>query len=187
MTAEWIRSGLDIVLIVLIVIGLIQATRLIWHLAGLRASRAEMERFVKEFNATVLRAEAGIRNLKVAARESGDDLEKLVEKSTAVRDELNFLVASADQLAERLTNSATSASTRTRAEAKPETRKPEMAKAPAPETPATPFATPEAPMAKAAETSKPASVTPIAARREPEPKPSSRAEKELMQALKKLN
>src|SRR5277367_2532641 len=93
---EWIRSGLDLVLILFVGIGVVQATRLIRHLAGLRASREDMRRFVHDFNTTVLRAEAGIRNLKQAARESGDDLEKLVEKSSLVRDELQFIVESAD-------------------------------------------------------------------------------------------
>ena len=64
MMSEWIRAGLDLVLIVMVGVGLVQATRLIRHLAGLRASRAEMERFVREFNATVMRAEAGIKGLR---------------------------------------------------------------------------------------------------------------------------
>ncbi len=106
MWGEWFRAILDIVLIGLVSAGLVQATRLLGHLAGLRASRTEMERFVHEFGATVMRAEKGIRNLKQAARESGDDLEKLVEKSFMVRDELQFIVESADQLAERLTKAA---------------------------------------------------------------------------------
>src|ERR1700752_5346920 len=100
--SEWIRSALDLVLIALVVAGLVQATRLIWHLAGLRQGRIDMERFVREFNATVIRAEAGIKGLRMAARDTGDDLEKLVEKAGMVRDELQYLVESGDQIAERL-------------------------------------------------------------------------------------
>lgn len=198
MLAEWIRSGLDLILIFLVGVGLVQATRLIWHLAGLRASRVEMEHFVRDFNATVLRAEAGIKGLKMAARESGDDLERLVDKSLMVRDELQFIVESADMLAERLTQAASSvvrpdakvseakatpvkadplvAPAEMKVEAKP-APKPEVkvaeAPKPAPAAPPAPIALP--------------TVTPLAVRREPEPKPSSRAEKELMQALQKLN
>jgi pyruvate/2-oxoglutarate dehydrogenase complex dihydrolipoamide acyltransferase (E2) component len=180
---EWIRSGLDLTLIVLVGIGLIQATRLIWHLAGLRASRGDMERFVREFNATVIRAENGVKNLKTTARESGDDLEKLVERAMMVRDELNFIVDSADQLADRLTEAATSVSGIGRLQTKVQDAKnpahaaPATAAAPPPEAAPAPEAPKTAPI-----------VTPLAARREPEAKqPSSRAEKELMQALQKLN
>jgi hypothetical protein len=80
--------------------------RLTRQLAELRASHASMERFVAEFNATVLRAEAGIRGLKNASRESGDDLEKLIEKARLLRDELHFLTESADQIAARLSDKA---------------------------------------------------------------------------------
>jgi len=161
---EWIRSCLDILLIVMVGIGLYQAMRLIKHLAGLRQGRVEMERFVHEFNATVIRAEAGIKGLRQAARDSGDDLEKLVEKALAVRDELQFIVESADQIAERLSHSA---SMMARSEKRPEAAAP---------TPAPEAAKPVA---------KPAS--------EPRPAPSdapstaSRAEKELLQALQKLS
>lgn len=197
MLAEWIRSGLDLILILLVGVGLVQATRLIWHLAGLRASRVEMEHFVRDFNSTVLRAEAGIKGLKMAARESGDDLEKLVEKSTMVRDELQFIVESADQLADRLTAAASSV-VRPQAKAPEvktsEERAPEIKAAPKPASTVTPPLAPPTLPVKAQE--KPAAqtqatpatpVTSLGARREQEAKPASRAEKELMQALQKLN
>ena len=97
---------LDIVLIGLLIAGIRYAMRLTQQLADMRSSRAEMERFVFTFNATVERAEAGIRGLKSAARSSGDDLEGLIEKGQALRDELHFLTESADQIANRLTNMA---------------------------------------------------------------------------------
>ena len=162
---EWIRAGLDLILIGMVAIGLYQAMRLIKHLSGLRQGRVEMERFVHEFNATVIRAEAGIKGLRNAARESGDDLEKLVEKAYMVRDELQFLVESADQIAERLSQSASSAM---RPEKKTEPVKP------APEVKAQPTAAPTI-----------ASVRPADAKETSQP--SSRAEKELLQALQKLS
>jgi hypothetical protein len=162
---EWIRSALDIVLILMVGVGLYQAARLIKHLAGLRQGRVEMERFVRDFNATVIRAEAGIKGLRTAARDSGDDLEKLVEKAHMVRDELHFLVESADGLAERLSQSA---SIVVRPEKKPEPPKPAAAAKPA--------------QAGAA----PAAVARPAEAKE-SPAPSSRAEKELLQALQKLS
>jgi hypothetical protein len=160
----WIGLGLDVTLIAFVALGVVQAVRLIRHLEGLRAGRADMERFVREFNATVMRAEAGIKGLRQAARDSGDDLEKLVEKATLIRDELQFIVESADQIASRLTHGATSAM-------RPATSGGEKTTAANP---------PPAPAEM---------VTPFAAKNPPVPPsgtPPSRAEKELMQALEKL-
>ncbi len=106
---DWLRLALDAILILCVGAGIAQATRLIRHLAVLQQGREDMDRFVREFNATVARAETGLKELRYAARESGDDLEKLVEKAVMVRDELQFLVESADQIAERLSQSATQA------------------------------------------------------------------------------
>src|ERR1700722_8326883 len=95
----WVNLALIVVLIGLIPAGLVQATRLIQHLAGLREGRVDMERFVKEFNAVVIRAEAGIQSLRYAARDSGNDLEKMIEKATMMRDELHIIIESADRIA----------------------------------------------------------------------------------------
>jgi hypothetical protein len=165
-TAEWIQVGLDVVLILFVGIGLIQAGRLLRHLVSLRQSRTDMERFVQEFSSTVLRAEVGIRGLRQAARESGDDLEKLIEKGSMLRDELHFLVESADQIAGRLGETATHAM---RAAEKRDAEK----------TP------PVAEATLVPETKAPEPVAPPA-RKPGTAKPSSRAEKELMQALEKL-
>ena len=54
---RWINLALDVILIALVTAGLVQATRLIRQLSGLQQGRIEMERFVREFNATVMRAE----------------------------------------------------------------------------------------------------------------------------------
>jgi SMC interacting uncharacterized protein involved in chromosome segregation len=161
--AEWIRVALDLILILIVGVGLAQTMRLIKHLMGLQQNRIEMERFVRDFHATVLRAEAGIKNLKSAARESGDDLEKLVEKATLVRDELNFIVESADQLAERITKSASSVA------------RPEQVSA-----------------SKASDTKLAATNEDLSSQNNPsetrgQAAPSSRAEKELLQALQKLS
>ena len=182
---EWLRAALDVVLIAMVAVGLVQAGRLIKHLAGLQESRVEMEKFVRDFSATVYRAEAGIKSLKQAARDSGDDLEKLVQKAVLIRDELNFIVGSADQIAERLSHSASHA-------VKSEDKGPGLSSEPRPKTAAekpsviatvkprnatgaTPTALVSAP------TSSP---QPEAA---PTPQPSSRAEQELLQALQKLS
>jgi hypothetical protein len=172
--SEWIGPLLDLAVIAVVGVGVVQAMRLIRQLSDLRSSRAEMERFVRDFNAAVIRAEVGIRSLRAAARESGDDLEKLVEKAVMVRDELNFIVESADGVAERLSSTTSKA---LHADSSPAPRA-------AVEKPVSPFA---------AETTERASrdmpdvsgVAPLRAK--PESVPSSRAEKELLQALKKMS
>jgi hypothetical protein len=163
--SEWIRLILDLMLIAAIGGGIYQAGRLIKHLAGLQQGRVDMERFVRDFNSTVMRAEAGIKGLKNAARESGDDLEKLAERAGLVRDELSFLVESADQIAERLSQKAGAAIRPESKTADPATDDGKPATSVQPKTSAT----------KTTDTSN------------SQPSPSSRAEKELLQALQKLS
>jgi hypothetical protein len=165
----WINLALDILLIAMVAAGLVQATRLIRHLSGLQQGRVDMERFVRDFNEVVTRAEVGIKNLRQAARQSGDDLEKLVEKAVLVRDELHFIVESADQIAGRLSESASSAMRPTE---RKEIARPEPV--PAPPTPAA-----------AAQNEK---VTPFVRKTVEPPSAAavSRAERELLQALEKL-
>lgn len=148
----------DAILIGLLLAGIAYAMKLTRQLADMRASRGEMERFVLEFNATVSRAEAGVRGLKAASRQTGDDLEKLLEKGQMLRDELSFLIDSADQMASRLAGQATSA-----------------AKASAPGESAA-AAEPAAPR-RAAQAAAPSPVSAAA--------PSSAAERDLLRALQK--
>ena len=179
---EWLGLILDSVLIVVVGAGVVQAIRLIRQLQDLRASRAEMERFVRDFNSAVGRAEASIKALRGAARESGDDLEKLVEKAGMVRDELNFIVESADSVADRL---SVAASKVMRADQEPSA--PAFAKAAERQVPASakvssPMEAPAGLSNKPAETSgitRPAFAKTIA-------RQASRAEQELIQALKKM-
>lgn len=100
-----IQIILDLCLIGCLIYAVMVALRVEKQFAGLRAQRVEMERFVQEFSATVARAEAGIKTLKQVARDSGDDLEKLIERGQAMRDELRFVCDHADQLAEKVTSS----------------------------------------------------------------------------------
>ncbi|MDE1901690.1 MAG: hypothetical protein KGI37_08615 [Alphaproteobacteria bacterium] len=160
---DWIGIALDLVLIVLVGVGIVQAVRLINQLRDLRAGRAEMERFVRDFNSAVMRAEAGIKGLRAAARDTGDDLEKLVEKGTLIRDELTYIIESADSVAERLTVAASGvlhASPAAKTEGKAQSGGKDASSAIAPPPPPAPA------QGQAA--------------------PSSRAEKELMQALQKM-
>lgn len=162
---------LDIVLIGLLGFAVSYAMKLTKQLNEMRAGRAEMERFVLAFNATVSRAEAGVQGLKNAARSSGDDLEQLIEKGQTLRDELMFLTESADQIATRLTDSAGAAAQK------------------AGGTQSAKIAPQKAVRAKPAPTAKKksvADVSPIATQKKSASTPASAAEKELLRVLKKM-
>ena len=166
---EIISFILDLVLIGLLCAGISFAMKLTMQLKDMRASRAEMERLVLAFNATVTRAETGVQNLKTTARSSGDDLDQLIEKGQKLRDELIFLTESADQIANRLSNTATGAA------------KSSAPKAAAPARPA-------AKKAPAAQSPMPmADISPITQKKKAKPvSPTSAAEQELLRALKKM-
>lgn len=100
---------LDLLLIALLSVAIFHAVKLSRQLKELKANRLDMQKFVIDFNGTVLRAEAGIQGLKKVSRECGDDLEQLIEGGTSLRDELTYLVESADKMASRLTSEAANA------------------------------------------------------------------------------
>lgn len=158
---------LDLVLIGLLGAGISFAMKLTKQLSAMRASRAEMERLVLGFNSTVNRAEAGVKSLKETARSSGDDLEKLIEKGSELRDELIFLIESADTVANRLTQTATAA-----------TQKKTATPAPArPKAKAAPKAQSPMPMAD---------ISQMPQKKKATPSPTSAAEQELLRVLKKM-
>lgn len=99
---SWLTVLLDIILVAGIGAAIFYALRVEKQLAALRASRAEMEKFVAEFSTTVNRAELGIRGLKGVAREAGDDLERVIGAARQQKDELLLMTTQADRMAERL-------------------------------------------------------------------------------------
>lgn len=167
---EFLSILLDIALIGLLAVGIHFAIKLSKQLSDMRSARADMERFIIEFNSTVGRAEAGIRGLKNTARSSGDDLEKLIDKGHLLRDELHFLTESADQIANRLSSSASHAARPQEQVVPPKTQTPK---------PQPPKAQPEGRTAEAAlqELKNIASGA---------TKASSAAERELLRVLEKL-
>jgi cell division septum initiation protein DivIVA len=155
-----ISDIISLILIGTVATGIAYAMKLIKQLQELRGSRAEMERFVAEFSGTVQRAETGVRNLRQAAREGGDDLEKLIEKAQLIRDELHFLIESADTMASRISKEASGVARQIINEP--------VAAAPSPTTTMPPAY-------------KPAVEAPANA-----PQPATKAERDLMQALGQL-
>lgn len=144
---EIFKLVLDLLIIGLLAAAIYYGVRLERQLATLRASHTDMQRYTQDFARDVSRAEAGIKNLKQVARDSGDDMEKLLEQCRIMGDELRFVIDRADHLAAKIGN---------------------------------------APVRQAAEAPAPLrSVAPVSSSETPAPK--SRAERELLQALQKIN
>lgn len=144
---------LDVMMIGLLGVGIYFAIRLERQLKALRESRADMARYTQEFARDVGRAEVSIKSLKQISRETGDDLEKLLGQSRAMRDELKFIIDRADTLSAKVSTMPPRATTETTS----------------------------APLRTVA-----SSPTPNHATTETGA-PKSRAERELLQALQKIN
>ncbi len=170
---ELVSVFMDVVLAGLLITGIVYAMRLSRQMTALRSGRAEMERFVADFSATVQRAEVGIRGLKQASREGGDDLEKLIDKANSIREELQFLVESADHIANRISDTASAAARNM------------LADTPSPE-PKLSMAAAQAAMAALAETKAAAAKSSASSQSPAAQTRLSAAERELLSALEKV-
>jgi hypothetical protein len=68
----------------------------------LRESRGEMAELIQGLNDAMSKAEGGVRNLKKTASDTGEDLQRTVNKAQTLRDELEFMIEAADAMATRL-------------------------------------------------------------------------------------
>jgi uncharacterized protein YoxC len=161
---------LDVSIIALLVATIAFAVRLNRQLTTLRDSKAELEALVRGFAEATERAETGVESMKKLAQESGERLQKTVERAQAIRDELQFMVETADSLAGRLEGAISGQ------------------RAAGPARPAAPLTAtrPEAPRqaAPAPSQAAPAAAAPAAPGGGAEAR--SRAERELLQALENL-
>ena len=79
------------------------------RLGALRATQAEMQALISEFNRATERAEAGIVLLRRASDEAGAGLQRRIDKAQTLADELGFIVETGDRLADRLTGQISAA------------------------------------------------------------------------------
>lgn len=98
---------MDIVIILLLGATIFYALRLSRHLDAFRSNRADMERLIRDLSSQITRAQEGITTLDDVAKESSDELRKLVDKAGGLSDELQIMVESGNSLAARLENLAT--------------------------------------------------------------------------------
>lgn len=99
---ETLGLVMDLVLGGLLIATIVLAVRLHRKLQGLRGGHDELRLLVEGLNEATRRAQAGIIELRMAAEASTARLGNQVETARKATDELSLLVASADNLAERL-------------------------------------------------------------------------------------
>ena len=99
---EHFRLILDGLVVVMLAATIFYAAALSRRLNKLRDNRREMETAVRQFAEASVKADASVKGLKRTADESGTNLQKLIDRGQALRDELAFLVEAAEAVADRL-------------------------------------------------------------------------------------
>lgn len=169
---------LDIVLVGLLAVTIVYAILLNRQIVRLRESRSELIELVRGLSEATAKADSSVKGLRKTAAETGDGLQKTIDKAAALRDELSFIVETGEALANRLGNTPSA----------PERAKPA---GPAARGPARPLIddTLAAARAEASRHDPVPASPPSRAPVEPAPRPRdasdgmSRAERELMQAI----
>lgn len=95
---------IDVVMVGLLAATIAYAIILNRQIIALRESRGEMAELIQGLNDAMARAETGVRTLKKTAGDTGEDLQRTVNKAQTLRDELEFMIEAADALANRLGN-----------------------------------------------------------------------------------
>lgn len=184
---------LDIIVAALLVATIIYAAVLNRKLQALRANKAEFEEMIGEFNEATRRAEGSIQALRLAADQTAKALSQQVERGQALRDELAFLTNRADGAADRITGgaggssgSAGGSSARPEVAAYASSPKPQAA-APRPQpVPAAAAASAPRPAANNGASPRPAPVAMPADEADTDAGGRSKAEQDLLKALREL-
>jgi hypothetical protein len=93
---------LDGVILIMLVVTVIYAVRLSSLLNSFRDNRAFIETLIAELSLSVEKAEQAIQGLRSSARESGRDLQSLINEASALSDELQIMTEAGDNMALRL-------------------------------------------------------------------------------------
>ena len=99
---EIIGTVLDLVVMLLLGVTIFYAVRLSKSLNVIRDSRGEMAKMMKDLTRNIEKAEDAIHRLKNTAKDSGKDLQVIINESRALSEELQFINESSDSLARRL-------------------------------------------------------------------------------------
>jgi hypothetical protein len=94
--------GMDSVVAVLLIATIWFAVRLNGRLLALRGDRDRLLELIGGLQRATRAAEEAVRGLKLSAAESGRDLQTALDRASALRDDLTFLVERGSALADRL-------------------------------------------------------------------------------------
>ncbi|MBM3601407.1 MAG: hypothetical protein FJX35_24690 [Alphaproteobacteria bacterium] len=97
--------AVELVVIVLLAVTIAYAVVINRRLGILRDTKAEMEKVLLSLDDSIKRAESSVKNLKSTAEQQMKVMQQPIQRAEAMRDELAFIVKRADELADRLTNS----------------------------------------------------------------------------------
>jgi hypothetical protein len=158
------------------------------RLGNLRANQDEMRRLIGDFDKALAKARHGMTELKSASASADTAHEERMKQARTLRDELGFMIETADRLADRLAGEA-SGNRAARQERAPGERPAaerggleRVLERAAAERPATPAARPQAPVTPFPP-KKPA-IPPVGNARDFKIEPRSEAERELLMALR---
>lgn len=93
---------LDAVIIVLLGATIFYAARLSLYLRDFRAGKKDMDKLISSLADHIVRAEKAITGMRESARESGRDLQSLINEAKALSEELQFMGEAGNSLASRL-------------------------------------------------------------------------------------
>lgn len=96
----------EIVVAVLLVVTLSISLVLNRRLGNLRANQEEMRRLIVEFDKALARARQGLGELKTTSAAADAAHEERMKEARTLRDELGFMIETADRLADRLAGEA---------------------------------------------------------------------------------
>ena len=93
---------LDLVMVSLLVATIAYAIILNKQIVRLRESRGELAELIQGLNEAMSKADTSVRGMKATAHNTGDGLQKTIDKAAALRDELQFMIEAGNTLADRL-------------------------------------------------------------------------------------
>ncbi len=104
MTLAILNLVLDIAVLLALGGTVFYAVKLSRHIQVFRDSRRDMDKLLKDLSGNIDEAIRAIEGLKVAGNKSGKDLQKIINDSRAMADELQIMNEMGDKLAARLEN-----------------------------------------------------------------------------------
>ena len=93
---------LDLVMVSLLVATIAYAIILNKQIVRLRESRGELAELIQGLNDAMAKADVSVRGMKATAHNTGEGLQKTIDKAASLRDELQFMIEAGNTLADRL-------------------------------------------------------------------------------------